>query len=143
MEYILDNDEYVLGGHPDRITDGIAETIAMALYNLDGLDGRAAVEAVYTGDNFTIGGEFKTSLPEDKFQELVKFIINKITIKQRQNSNNSQMPLEVYFQHQIQSPELTKDSELGWTDNCIAYGYYNIKTNTNKNTPKVHTTSSW
>lgn len=125
------NDEYVLLGHPDKITDGIAETIAMSIYNLDGLEGRSAVEAVYSGSSFTLGGEFKTSLSDTNFKKLVEWIVETITSKQTKNK------VKVSFQHMKQSPELTRDSLEGWTDNCIAYGYYNHETKTNKTPARV------
>ena len=114
---ILTNSEYVLGGHPDRITDGIAETIAMALYNLDGLDGRAAAEALYVGNNFAIGGEFKTSLSDQSFKELINWIVKTILAKQTNEK------IKVIHLWQKQSAEIFNNSIGAWGDNTIAYGF--------------------
>ncbi len=114
---ILNNTEYVLKGHPDRITDGIAETIAMAIFNVDGLEGRSAVEALYVGNNFVVGGEFKTSLSDKAFSKLVDWIALKILSKQTKET------IKVHHMWQKQSPEIYEGSISGWGDNTIAYGF--------------------
>ncbi len=123
---ILNNTEYVLHGHPDRLVDGVAETIAMAIYNLDGWAGRSAVEILYTGNRFVVGGEFKTSLTDKQFTDVVNFIVKRIVYKQTHD--------EVFIDHiwQQQSPEIYMSSIDGLGDNTIAYGYYNHITGTNK-----------
>ena len=114
---IIKNSEYVLGGHPDRITDGIAETIAMAIFNLDGWDGRSAAEALYVGNNFAIGGEFKTSLNDESFATLIEWITKRILSKQ------SDQKIKVIHLWQKQSAEIFNNCIGGWGDNTIAYGF--------------------
>ncbi len=123
---IVKNTEYVLKGHPDRLADGVAETIAMAIYNLDGWEGRSAVEILYTGNKFVVGGEFMTSLCNADFEKVIEFIVKKIVSKQTQEF--------VYVSHlwQQQSPEIHEASLEGLGDNTIAYGYYNFATGQNK-----------
>ena len=127
----IGNSEYVLTGHPDKLCDGIAETIAMSIFNLDGLNGRSACELLFSGVNLVIGGEFVSSLQKDDFQALINWIARKIISKQTDH--------EIRITHfwQKQSEEIFQASLTGLGDNTIAYGYFNNETKSNV-TPKHH-----
>ncbi len=123
---LIKNSEYVLKGHPDKLCDGVAETIAMAIYNIDGWNGRSAVEILYTGNQFMVGGEFDTTLEDWQLENVIEFIVRTIIGKQTYE--------HTYVRHiwQNQSPEINEASLKGLGDNTIAYGYYNYETGTNK-----------
>lgn len=119
------NSEVVLYGHPDKLCDGIAETITMSIFNLDGIKARSACEILYSGHNMVIGGEFKTSLSNQDFKTLIEWIVKTIIAKQTNEKIN------IVHIWQKQSDEIFTASLTGLGDNTIAYGYYNATTNSN------------
>ena len=122
--FFIDNSEFVLIGHPDKLCDGVAETIAMAIFNLDGWQGRSACELLYSGNDLVIGGEFVSSLKKEDFHTLVEWIARRIISKQTNNKIN------ITHIWQKQSEEIFQASLTGLGDNTIAYGYYNNESKT-------------
>ena len=105
--------EMVLGGHPDKVCDIIAERIK------NKVDGKSAVEVAWFNEKIIVGGEVGVMLSEQEVRQAVKDVLLELNY-------NEPIVLESYLQLQSQEiADVVKD--VGAGDNGIFYAGYSEK----------------
>lgn len=113
--------ESVSEGHPDKVSDQIADAILDYCLSVDPLS-RVACEVFVTKDNVVIGGEI-TTLAEPDYKAIARDVIRRIGYtKEEYGFNADTVNIQVLVQ--TQSRDIAKGVDIGGAgDQGIMFGY--------------------
>lgn len=110
--------ESVTVGHPDKLSDYIADSILDACLKIDP-DSRVACEVMLSGSKALIAGEITTNAKPD-YIGIVKTVIESVGY----NTDNLEIEVRIHEQSQdIAGAVFKQDEEQGAGDQGIVYGY--------------------
>lgn len=110
--------ESVTVGHPDKLSDYIADSILDACLKIDP-NSRVACEVMLSGSKALIAGEITTNAKPD-YAGIVKSVIESVGY----NTDNLEIEVRIHEQSQdIAGAVFKQDEEQGAGDQGIVYGY--------------------